>query len=462
MALKEGKSEGDCTLLQKSSLKLKRTWCFGLCAIVVVVSLLYFLHPVVRRSLQPPKEIYIITRSYGGQMTRAIRNLMGQQCWAADAFGQDVKVFIVEPFSTDSELVHTPKIWSELVEGHLHTASRFGNYYDLDHYNHLSVIDRSTELVPWEDFINRAPRKAISVTVPMYACLKRTRSKQDCFYSKTFNAFLDSLTEKGFDTIYSVCLDCSNIDLPFKFKELLSKHLDETGSISLFINTWRNYAFTCSWLQLPNDCKLAEDPTKSSKRLIPSYSVRKHSRVYIEKYTQKGIGIAVMLRIERFLTLVLSDHSKISVQACLEEVLSIHDKIRSKKKLGTFVTVDIGQYGSKKMQEDNQYFLRNTVNSIGNITAAVESVFKHIYNGSLTLSNWEKTFTESTGGITERGYIAMLQQSLASQSDCLILMGGGSFQQVAGYQYLSAHSHQPLCIYTVCVSDNFKQLFALN
>lgn len=166
-----------------------------------------------------------------------------------------------------------------------------------------------------------------------------------------------------------------------------------------------------------------------------------------------------MLRVERFLTLLLSHRSNRSVQSCLEEVVSIHDKLQSTNEGGTFITVDIGQYGSSRMEE-NHYFLPNTANSIENITSAVESVFHHIYKGKLTLSNWEKTFTESTGGITERGYIAMLQRNLASQSDCLILMGGGSFQQVAGYQYLSEHKHQSLCMYTVCVSNSFKQLFS--
>ena len=169
-----------------------------------------------------------------------------------------------------------------------------------------------------------------------------------------------------------------------------------------------------------------------------------------------------MLRIERFLTLAVSGRSNESVESCLKKTISIHDDIvDSMENTGTYVTVDIGKYGSGIMQKEGvvSQFGKGSIESI---TTSVESIFHHLFDTPLTLEKWENTFVNATNGIVERGYIAMLQQNIASQADCLILMGGGSFQQVAGIQYLNNRGRRSLCLHTVCVSKSFKKTFSMN
>ena len=50
---------------------------------------------------------YIITQTFGGQMTRAIRNMMLQQCWAVNL---EQTSLVVEPFTTHSNLYHSPTL----------------------------------------------------------------------------------------------------------------------------------------------------------------------------------------------------------------------------------------------------------------------------------------------------------------------------------------------------------------
>lgn len=395
--------------------------------------------------------LYIVTKSYGGQMTRAIRNMMVQQCWAGSFRGN---IVITEPFSLESQLVHTPQIWSEVGKGQLHTAARFSDYYDLTFYNEISVRYKLAKLISWEDFLSDAPRTAVSVSIPPHNCKSGVVKSEKCFYSKPFAALLSKLVAIGFNVSRKVCLRCSTIHQFHPLKELL---LDGKGGLSVFVDSWRNFVFTKTWMNISDHCKLAES-ADSSGFLVPSSLVIKHSYFYIDTFIQKRHFVGIMLRIERFLTIAASGRSSENVESCLRETMSLFDKESSNK--GGFVTVDIGKYGSGVMQEQVAVN-RFAMGSIRFITSLVESLFKHVYNVTTTLEAWESTFTNATGGITERGYIAMVQRNIVAQADCLILMGGGSFQQIAGFHYLSNMKKKGVrpCMHTVCTTNNFRKLF---
>lgn len=401
--------------------------------------------------------VHIITQSYGGQMTRAIRNMMVQQCWAGTL--QNINVSITEPFSIDSKLVQTPETWTELKQGQLHTAARFSDYYDLPYYNMMSMQRKMSPLVIWENFLDGASRTAIAVSIPTHSCSGSTDSK--CTFSKSFLSFVNVLVSMGFKVARRVCIPCSSF-LPYKLEDLSDLLFRGNGSskeVTIIIDKWRNFQITRTWLQIPDYCKLAENP-ESSKFLVPSSLVIHHSNKYIGKYIKNEHFVAIMLRIERFLTLAASGRSKESVGSCLKKTMLIHDNIQSQKALGTYITVDIGKYGSGIMQNEGTVarYGKGTINSI---TEKVEVVFRHMYEKETTLEDWEETFVNITDGIVERGYIAMLQRNIASKSDCLILMGGGSFQQIAGYQYIHNCGEKTLtpCLHTVCALASFTKLF---
>lgn len=433
--------------------KFRKGW-LGVGFVLLCIFIIYLsyvkLIPVFH--FKSPGTAYLITQSYGGQMTRAIRNMMVQQCWAG-VLDQDV--LIAEPFSMESKLVHKPQIWSDLEKGQLHEAARFSDYYNLSYYNAHTIKHGSAQLITWENFLTHAPRVAVAVSIPTHSC-RGVIVDSNCSFTKSYKSFVNGLMDIGFKVVKRICIICSDSHQHYKFNDFAKLF---SNGISVFMDSWRNYKFTNDWIEIPDHCKLAENP-ESSNSLVPSASVVRHSRYYMDHFIPKERFVGVMLRIERFLTIAASGRSKDSVQSCLIKTRSLFDEIRLLKDLGVYVTLDIGKYGSGVMQ-NKEAVSRFRMGSIKGITELVESLLTYMYNTTVTLEAWEELFVNATGGISERGYIAMVQRNIASQADCLILMGGGSFLQVAGFQYLmnmESKGGKP-CLRTVCVLDSFSTLF---
>lgn len=419
-----------------------------------------------------PSAGYIITQTYGGQMTRAIRNMMLQQCWGNSLSNQSL--YIVEPFSSRSNLLHAPKFWSALSDPDAtDSAPRFSDYYDIDFYNEYSIHNKSTPLSLWENFIAHAPRHAVAVVTPKTSCssqLSNTvkdentqRLSSSCSFLKPFRVLVEDLTKHGFAIERTICVTCNELNHPLTLEELYNEIYKDrkVTETTVLISSWRSFGFTSSWLQLPKYCQLGEDPS-SSKRLIPSKSIISNTQYYKRNILKSDKVIAVMLRIERFLTLKATGRSDESVQSCINKTLALRDEIRRKRKdlsqSGTFLTIDIGRFGSGIMQ-NGDVVERFGHDSLQSIKDMVSKTVKDLYNGKYaSIETWEDTFVEASGGVDERGYIAMLQRSIATESDCLILMGGGSFQQVAAFQYIKNHPDpSSRCLYSVCAADSFEK-----
>ena len=402
-------------------------------------------------------------------MTRGIRNMMLQQCWGA-SLGHGT-TYIVEPFLSHSNLYHSSSFWTRLDKGELHEAAKFSEYYDLQYYNEKSLEDKSLKLVTWENFLKDAPRNSVVLVVPEQSCglgsnkhiSSGVKLLSNCSFTSSFRDFIVGLEKYNFRIIKTVCVHCSQLASPINIRELHSEIYQAGQRISLLINTGRNFAATSSWLRVPSVCRLHQSPS-TSMRLRPSLSVINHTRYYKRTIIGNKCIVALMLRIERFL---MQQRSQRTIQnnltSCVNTALKIHDKIRKEKNAGTFLTLDVGRFGSHVMQHSLAVsrLASQGGDTMESITSLAKDTIKHIYNGRFTLKTWEETFVEASGGITEMGYIAMLQRNIATEADCLILMGGGSFQQVAAYQYLKNHPEpSSRCLHTVCVTQNFDKSFA--
>ena len=412
---------------------------------------------------------YVITQTYGGQMTRAIKNMMLQQCWAGTVGNP---LHIVEPFSSESNLFHSPKFWDALEHNRLHEAATFSEYYDLDYFNELSLKEKGASVVKWDNFLQNAPRTAVVVTIPPGGCKSLSNSvtndqgiqhlsTSQCKVSRAYEEFLRGLLRLNFSFVKKLCVDCSKLQRPLTLAELENevyggRNVSET---TVIFSGWRNFQVVGSWLQLPSYCVDAQKPD-SSTRLIPSASVLNHTNYYRNNILRGKRIIAVMLRVERFLTLKRMGRSNESVESCLKKTVKLHDRLLQTQTFdnsSTFLTLDIGRFGSGIMQ-DPSVVAKLGQDSLSSIGESVVQTLEHLYNGEWTMSSWEQSFVKATGGIVERGYIAMLQRSIATHSDCLILMGGGSFQQVAAYQYMKHHQGQSKpCLYSVCATESFSR-----
>ena len=69
---------------------------------------------------------------------------------------------------------------------------------------------------------------------------------------------------------------------------------------------------------------------------------------------------------------------------------------------------------------------------VDGLTEKSKQLLNSLFNNELSFSEWEESFTRATGGVGNSGYIqAALQRTLASRAKCLILIGGGTFQDLA-------------------------------
>ena len=119
----------------------------------------------------------------------------------------------------------------------------------------------------------------------------------------------------------------------------------------------------------------------------------------------------------------------------------------------TFVTTDIVKFSSNSW--------RRIPSELNYSTTEAEYVFtrtrtavERLVNEQFT--NWENTFI-STGKVLPM-YIAALQRTIASRIDCLLLFGGGNFQEVSLSAYLHNHSNKVTrSVHIVCASRSLRK-----
>ena len=99
-----------------------------------------------------PEVGYLLPYSIYEEQTNAAKNL-----WQLQIFAKQVGMKVVEPFAKDSFFT-----MSGIVRiRNFSQALRFGDYVDKDKWNDMVTRDGGTPLVPWEEFITKAPRKMI-------------------------------------------------------------------------------------------------------------------------------------------------------------------------------------------------------------------------------------------------------------------------------------------------------------
>lgn len=131
------------------------------------------------------------------------------------------------------------------------------------------------------------------------------------------------------------------------------------------------------------------------------------------------------------------------IQSCLRELVYSADKVKGRT--GGHLPM-VGKYGSNtwKRAVKDQDTLKTAITDTRKVMAT-------LLHHQMSLEEWEGTFLEAAGGVTNEGYIAALQRTIASRADCLVLMGGGSFQEQVLQEYFHVHKEKrEFCIEMVC------------
>ena len=199
--------------------------------------------------------------------------------------------------------------------------------------------------------------------------------------------------------------------------------------VTIVLNDFRGF-FGLYRLPVLSNCGIVHHNVGIS--VSPSQQILVDAGNYIKLHFNNRPYVAVMARIERVVL-----HLKHNITSCSGNVLKVLNEINVDRHsvLKQFLAMDVGKFGS------------------GGATAlkpAGEVLFKAVYGNDWSFKDWERTFEFFALG-NSSAYIANLQRTIASQADCLIMFGGGSFQDKAKLAYLRNHPDpRSQCIYRVC------------
>lgn len=373
---------------------------------------------------------YVLAENYYEQQTMGLRNMMQLQCW-----GQSLKLKVVKPVTHDSFL-RTP-----LDSGQQTHFLKFEDSFDEQEWSHRAERLGYAPLCPYSEFLTEAPRDVVLVRFehPLVSTVKeRQRSGKGIFHSPTSLRYTTGCSDKwptnrdllflktnGFQVVRNVCFN-------FYFGDQLSldtfnQHILgslSSDSVTIIFQIWRGIS-TAQRVLLKDVCQntaLVQEHIPLSSRLT------QQADQYIHKYLRgSGDYLAIMGRLE---ISQLTVHKKVPVVPyCLDETLNQWRKFKPSSKVDqTFLSIDIGRYGSKKYRS-------GLPTELG---IAFNKFFQTLFGTSLTQKEWEKRF-ELVAGTRDAGYIALLQKVLVTRAKCILFVGGGAFQRHALYLYKTLH-----------------------
>ena len=410
----------------------------------------------------PNCKTYVVALQYEGQQGSGARSLSAFQCM----LGSIYKHFhIVEPF-VEGTHIHT-YVEREYDSDRLN----FSTLFDVNHFNTESRIIGYPEMVDFDQFSNSSPDYVIYVYITYTESKDRvvwaSNSSQDCLTSdrlqQPYRTMLEDKSGKAlkfvkpkscivrFVELHIVnwkedALNASSMQASEVFSFVFGNW--KPDEVTLIFNKWYNKLFVpvlgplhgidCLHLYLKDETKIQFRP---SRRLLAD------AERYEDTYLGGRNRLAFMLRVERVLKFYLREFDRTNasigrprtLEGCFREVLKLRDEIVGEiSSKGVFVALDVGKFGT-----DSFYQIIPAISSLS------EKTLKNLYHNRWTVKQWENSFVDGVNGTSNKGYIAALQRTIASRADCLVLMGGGSFQALAALDYVRLHGNSR-CIHLVC------------
>lgn len=390
---------------------------------------------------------YVLAVNYYEQQSMGSRNLFQLQCWA-----QWLGLAVVKPVMKDSFLL-TP-----LDQRQQQTLLKFEDSFDLKEWSQQTSVSQFAPLVEWSEFLSKAPRDAILVSYnyPSVNVLKTRqkagepvlqdhigeRYKSGCSSKWPTSSQLAFHSSHGFRVVRTVCFN-------FYFGDQLT--IDEFNAHLLGENRVNNVTIIMDmWRGLGTGQRVLIKDTCSSTYPI-NERIKLSSRLLSDtfRYIEANLGgqpfIAVMGRLEMTLLTVHKKEQPI-LPYCLKETIAELNRFKKDAGLSvTFLSIDIGKYGSKKWRTNMDPDLKRDFSSL----------VQNIYGPSASVSSWERTF-EDIAITRDAGYIGLLQKAIVTQAKCVLFVGGGAFQRHALHLYRQLHPRkedQCLRVVNSCTSS---------
>ena len=378
---------------------------------------------------------YVLAGDFWEQQTSGSRNLQNLQCWAGK-----LGISVVEPFMHNSVLK---------TSIHSQNGMRFGDLFSLESWNRYSMKQQHAILVPWEDFLQGAPKNVIvaNLKYEYLPAVKKNRQlvKQDPSKFPPLSEMYKTGCSKGwpdtrmykqlkmakFKVVRNVCF---NFEYGNKLTTDEFNH-DLYGSYSpndviVIFRQWRGTGPPARVLVTDSGCH----NTFIQEHVGPSPRLVRVAEIYTQKYLKGGKYIAIMARLEK--TKIAIPRKGI-IPFCFQQIIKYWNETKIETGIETtFLSIDIGKYGSNSF--------RNTGDET-NLLEEFKKFTRQLYGESFSIPNWENSF-EDVSHMTDAGYIALLQKVLVTGASCVIFVGGGTFQRHALRLYQMLHANEEPCI----------------
>jgi len=402
---------------------------------------------------QQPQGHILVYSSYEEQ-TNGARNLWQLHMWAAI-----LKMRVVEPFAVESMfgvIGALPNFTQSL---------RFSDYYDTDKWNKLVKVYGGSSLVRWEDFLSNAPRKVIILyTLPRYLQgmpITVTYGEDDVNkynpikYEHIATEDMTWLKQNFNITRVVNFIRDGRVQHPLSLKELQSYVFGDINprEVTLLIVNWIGISITQLRIQVKEDTAYKSFTNamhvdfrvpQGYPAVSPSQKISEAYKRFVSKYIGNRKYVGIIFRTHCVLRNGVGGSFNEKSQyllGCSTQLKHTLDKVRNK--WGIFMAYDLGTFGSDGYYsaDDQRLFpLR-------------DQILSDVFNGSISMKQRDEMLMNVSGGISDRGFIAVLERTIATYADCIIVLGkGSSFVASSALIYFSLHSSHT-CAVSICAES---------
>ena len=385
---------------------------------------------------------FILVNTYFEQQVGAAMNLLTLSKWA-----KTVGAFPVEPFVKHSSFhnyIHVHLLKNTLF---------FHDYFDVEVWNRLCININAMPLISLNTFIAHNPGKFILV---LHADTKlsklafvddeiveRTICKKIFLeYERKLHNYITKTLSTNMETVRRVCISVNHKPIHINnFTNIIYGNFDPS-KVVVWFKAWKGIAKRTRYKIIEDEYARNSEVIKmlqSSKRIIDD------SNKYVKNILQSSFGnyVAVSFRsVKRAKHFYLNkrENPMEFFYSCILQLQKTINLMNSTYKI--FLAQDLGRFGDIKA---STYLTDSMMDRIE------DKLFQSLYNGNLTMKEWEEEFVYITDGITDSGYIAAMQSEILTKSRCLVMFGGNSyFQRSILHRYKQFHSNNDSCIYEVC------------
>ena len=398
---------------------------------------------------------YVVAMRYSGQQGTGIQALMSLQCFLGSF---NLSMYILEPVMNETSFgsfidMDTKSVSNSLI--------KFSDMFDIAHFNNASRSMEFAELRSQAEFYTNAPRVVILVESSRsgahpVSLVWTSQEKVKCY--------ADQHVPKGFCVMRVISVSGKEDMLSsyqiFSKEELLQIVFGPwlPKDVTLIFRQWHTPWYVSNpSLENPFKCRDIRSITTATQ-FHTSPKLMEDAKRYEAQFLDSRNKVAIMFRLERMMIYLNTmkkqkrlENIDTYISKCIHEVIRIMEDT-FKKEGGFFrplVTLDMGQFGSISWRHRN----------VLKLTQQTNSTLSFLFQNKWTFSEWEESFTQVASIPNNSGYIAALERTLASRADCLVLVGGGYFQELALNDYKRNHSDKSTwCIHLICAvnSDRLK------